>query len=653
MYECKYPHLFDPLRIGDTLFRNRIFASPTGTQYTTSLSRPFDSTMCYYERKAMGGSASVCIGDAIVDSKMGLAIGNHIRLDDPKARATLCKLSEMITRHGAVASMEMSHGGSHACLAADNGETIYGPDDLSFVKNGVTYHAHAMTREVMDLVTKKFADAAAFAKRCGFGMVTLHGGHGWMLHQFMSPTTNHRTDEYGGSFENNMRFPLEVIRAVREAVGPRFPIEIRISGSEVFRGGYDISYGVKIAEALDGLVDIIHVSAGSHEDDSVFTVTHPSMFLPDGVNVKYAAEIKKHVKKSYVATVGALSDPAQMEEIIASGQADIVELARELMCDPFMPAKARAGRDEDIDKCMRCFQCYSNLMTDGHITCAINPSTGHELEHKCAMPAAKKRRVLIAGGGIGGMQAALTAVSRGHEVILCEKTGRLGGVLLCEEKVDYKRNLHGYLERQARRVLESGAEVRLNTEATPALARDIAPDVIIAATGGVAVVPPIRGIDGKNVIAATELFPEPERAGQRVVVLGGGLVGIEMAIFLARLGREVTIMEMAPDLNCGKNIVHRKAVDVELPRLGIKTVLSTKADEITPDGVVGERDGVKTLYPADTVVTALGRRAVSGVCDELRFCAPEFYQIGDCATPQTIYDATRQAYAIAMDIGMF
>lgn len=653
MYECKYPHLFTPLKIGDTLFRNRIFASPTGTQYTTSLSRPFDSTMCYYERKAMGGSASVCIGDAIVDSKMGLAIGNHIRLDDPRAKATLCKLSEMISRHGAVAAMEMSHGGSHACLAFDGGETIYGPDDIEYVKNGITYHAHAMTREIMDIISAKFADAAAFAKRCGFGMVTLHGGHGWMLHQFMSPTTNHRTDEYGGSFENNMRFPLEVIRAVREAVGPRFPIEIRISGSEVFEGGYGIDYGVKIAKALDGLVDIIHVSAGSHEDDSVFTVTHPSMFLPDGVNVKYAAEIKKHVKKSYVATVGALSDPAQMEEIIASGKADIVELARELMCDPFMPAKARAGRDEDIDKCMRCFQCYSNLMTDGHITCAINPSTGHELEHKCAMPPAAKKRVLIVGGGIGGMQAALTAAQRGHEVILCEKTGQLGGVLLCEEKVDYKRNLHGYLLRQARRVAEAGIEIRLNTEATAELARSIEPDVIIAAVGGEAVVPPIKGIGGENVTAATELFRVPEKAGKRVVVLGGGLVGIEMAIFLAQLGRCVTIMEMASDLNCGKNIVHRKAVDVELPKLGIEASLSTRALEITADGVFGEKNGEKLFFPADTVVTAMGRRALSDVCDELRFCAPEFYQIGDCTAPQTIYDATRQGYAIAMDIGMF
>jgi len=653
MYECKYPHLFSPLKIGNTLFRNRIFASPTGTQYTTAEHRPFDSTMCYYERKAMGGAASVCIGDAIVDSVKGLAIGNHIKLDDPKAKPALCKLAEMITRQGAVASMEMSHGGSHACVAYRNGYPMYGPDNIEYVKDGITYKAFEMPREVMDEVRDKFVNAALFAKSCGFGMVTLHGGHGWMLHQFMSPTTNHRTDEYGGCFENNMRFPLEIIRAIREAVGPDFPIEIRISGSEVFEGGYDVNYGIEIAKALDGLVDIIHVSAGSHEDDSVFTVTHPSMFLEDGVNVKYAAEIKKHVKKSYVATVGALNDPAQMEEIIASGKADIIELARELFCDPYMPAKARAGKDEDIDKCMRCFQCYSNLMTDGHITCAINPCTGHEAEHRYARPAAKKRKVLIAGGGIGGMQAALTAAERGHEVILCEKTGKLGGVLLCEELVDYKRRLHEYLERQARRIGEANIEVRLNTEVTAELAREIEPDVIIAAVGGKAVVAPVPGIDGKNVIGATELFPQPELCGDKVVVLGGGLVGIEIAIFLAKLGKDVTIMEMAGDLNCGKNIVHKMAVDVEIPKQGIKLALNTKAVKITETEVIGEKDGVQTAFAADTVVTAMGRKEVGEICDELRFCAPEFYQIGDCTTPQTIYDATRQAYAVAMNLGMF
>lgn len=280
---------------------------------------------------------------------------------------------------------------------------------------------------MMERVIMKHIEAASLAKRCGFGMVFLHGGHGFLMHQFMSPTLNHRTDEYGGSFENRMRFPLEIIRAVRGAVGPHFPIELRISGSEVYEGGYDVDYGCRIAKAVDGIVDLIHVSAGSHEDARVFTVTHPSMFLEDGVNVRYAAEVKKHVTKSKVATVGALSDPAVLEEIIASGKADVVELARGIICDPDLPNKARTGRDDEIIRCIRCFTCFSNLIKHGHIVCALNPEISDESEQKYARPSAEPKDVLIAGGGVAGMEAALTCEKRGHKVILCEKSDRLGG----------------------------------------------------------------------------------------------------------------------------------------------------------------------------------------------------------------------------------
>jgi hypothetical protein len=241
-----------------------------------------------------------------------------------------------------------------------------------------------------------------------------------------------------------MRFPLEIIAAVREAVGPGFPIEMRISGSECYPGGYGIDYGVMIAKALDGKVDLIHVSAGSHEDPRVFTVTHPSMFLEDGVNVRYAAEIKKHVKNSKVATVGALSDPALLEEILSTGKADVVELARGLICDPDLPTKARLGKSDEITNCIRCFACFSNLIMNGHIICALNPEISNETEIKFERPPAKEKTVLVAGGGIGGMQAALSAAKRGHRVILCEKSDRLGGVLRCEEKVPFKKHLHEY-----------------------------------------------------------------------------------------------------------------------------------------------------------------------------------------------------------------
>ena len=512
-------------------------------------------------------------------------------------------------------------------------------------------YAHAMDRSMMDRVINKYAEGAALAKRCGFGMVLLHGGHGFLMHQFMSPTLNQRTDDYGGTFEGRMRFPLEIIRAVRQAVGPGFPLELRISGSEVYEGGYGVDYGCRIAAAIDGFVDLIHVSAGSHEDPRVFTVTHPSMFLEDGVNVKYAAEIKKHVKKSKVATVGALSAPELLEEIISTGKADVVELARGIICDPDLPNKARTGREREIRKCIRCFTCFSSLISHGQIVCALNPEIADESEQKYARPAAKKKKVLIAGGGVAGMQAALTCAKRGHEVVLCEKSGRLGGVLSCEEKVPFKKHLDEYLSQQAVLIAGEDIDVRLNTIVTKELAREIAPDVIIAALGSRPLVPEIPGIHGLNVISAEQLYSSPEKAGRRVVILGGGLVGSELAVYLGDLGHDVTIMEMLPGLNAGDNILQGRSIGIEIARLGTKLALGTKAIAINQKGVLGENAEGQKFFEADTVVSALGRLPLWAEAEELRFCAPEFYQLGDCLAARNIYEATRTAHHIALDLG--
>ena len=651
MYECPYPHLFAPIVLGGQLFRNRIFASPTGMQYNHYGNRPNNETICYFERKAIGGAASVCIGDAMVDSEIALANGAHILLDDRTNRSHLSKLADSIRRHGAVASMELSHGGSSARISFAQGHKIYGPSELDSEGSfGQPIHAYAMDEEIIERTIRKFAEAAAYAKRCGFNMVTIHGGHGWLLHQFMSPITNQRTDEWGGSFEKRMRFPLAVIRAVREAVGPGFPIEIRLSGSEIFDGGWDTAYGVRIAQALDGEVDLLHISAGSHEVPEVFTVTHPSMFLDDGVNVKYAAEIRKHVRTP-VATVGALSDPEYLEEIVASGQADVVEMARGLICDPDLPTKAREGRGGEVVKCMRCFTCFSGLMTHGQICCALNPEIGSEFELKFAQPAPERKTVLVVGGGVGGMQAALTAAERGHKVILCEKGDRLGGILLCEEKVPFKKHLGEYLAQQAERIARSPVELRLNTEVTPALAKELAPDVIVAALGARPVIPPIPGIDGANVAAAEAVYVAPEKAGQKLVILGGGLVGCELAIFMAGLGREVTLLEMAPALNFGDNLLHGKSIGLELKRLNVDVRLNTRATEISAEGVKARGPEGEAFFPAETVICALGMKPMRDEAAALALCAPEFHVIGDCVVPATIQQATSAGFFAAMDIG--
>ena len=664
MNQFKYPNLFEPIRLGNTLFRSRIFASPTGCLDLSYGGIPTPSAVAYYERKAIGGAAAVTIGDCIVDTNTGQVTAYQVNLDNPLSLPQMSSMAKAISRHGAVASVELQHGGMFSHLVYEQGRPLLGPVDMRMPDEHAINndghktdasedgfrHIHAMTEAQILYFVEAFGKAAGFAKQCGFGMVMIHAAHGWGLAQFLSPHLNKRKDRWGGSFDNRMRLTLDVVDCVRRYVGPGFPIEIRISGAECTPTGYDIDEGVKIAQALDGHVDLIHISAGHHESVYASTITHPSMFLEDGCNVKYAAEVKKHVKTP-VATVGALTDPALMEEIIASGKADVVQIGRGLLSDPDLPMKARMGKADDIDTCMRCYACLSNSTRTRRRACAINPEIGHELESLNVIKLDKKKKVLVAGGGVAGMQAALTAANRGHEVILCERNGELGGILNCEKKVPFKARLDEYLRRQAGRVYDSGVDVRLNAVVTKDTALKAAPDVIIAALGARPVKPNIPGINGGNVHYAEDVYLNPDLAGKRVLILGGGLVGTELAVFLAGMGRDVTIMELLPALNDGGNMVHFNALRIELEKLDIALALATAATGISEKGVTGQNASGHKLYAADTVVVAVGQKPLWDEATGLLFCAPEFHQIGDCRTPRNIMQATTEAYNVARFIG--
>lgn len=653
-YECKYPHLFSPIILGHTAFRNRIFASPTGYANNNGDGYLNEGAVAYYERKAKGGAASVATLETIVDGEFGKGGPKHICLDTPNVNTSLARVANSIRFYGAVPSLELTHAGMYGnrnLPMFSIGDVInkpsYGPVDCEVSGKAI----FAMTEEIIERTIRKFAAGAALGKRCGYGMVTLHAGHGWLLHQFLSPKINTRTDRWGGAaVENRARLVVEICDAIKREVGAGFPIEIRISGSDCYEGGYGIDEGIAIAKQLDGHVDLIHVSAGNHEVPEAFPITHPSMFLEEGALVEFAAAIKKEVKTP-VAAIGGLSDPAMMEEIIASGKADVVEAARELIADPDFPLKVRTGNERNARKCIRCFSCFSNGFLTGEHYCSINPESGHEWELRNDFPISVKKKVLVIGGGPGGMQAALTCAQRGHDVILCEQSDRLGGVLRCEEEVYFKKNLDYYLNQQADTINRAGIDVRLNTKVTPEYAADQQADVIIAALGAEALKPKIAGIDGKQVLSAQQAYTSVDRLGDAVVILGGGLVGVELGLHLIHEGKQVKIVEMTDHINDGGNFIHMMGLKVEMKKRGLDVMFRTKAIEINADGVVCEGvDGEVTL-PADSVVYAVGQVPLQKEALAYHACAPEFYLIGDCVALRNITSATGEAFMTARNIG--
>ena len=644
----KFPHLFEPLIIGNTVFRNRIFASPQGSSYLDTDELPTPEVTVFYERKAIGGAATTCMGVRSVDPVSGLNFGdNRVLLKNHRAISWFSYYTNAISRHGVVPSVEFQHSGAFAEKSALAGNPIYGPVEGELGNVPVL----PMTEEQIVSTIQAFIEHAKWAKSCGFGMVTIHGGHGWLLHEFLSPLFNTRTDRWGGSPENRARMVREICKGIHEQV-PGLVVELRISGAEGVNEGYGVETGIEIAKSLDGYPDILHVSAGHATFDDAFTITSPSMFEPDAVNVKYAAAIKPHIKYSKVSTVGALSDPALMEEIIASGQADIVNVARGLIADPDLPIKARTGNERDINKCLRCSYCFSSVMGTGQYRCAINPEIGREREYTTEpLKVLHPKNVLVLGGGIAGMQAALTAAKRGHTVTLAEKSDRLGGVLLCEKNVPFKIHLHEYLENQIRRVEESDIKVQLNTELTPEQAEAMKPDVIIAAIGSVAVKPPIPGVDGKQVLSAVDAYLRAEELSGKTVILGGGLVGLELGLHLIKLGKDVKVVEMAKELNCGDNLVHGMGVQLEIKRTGLETHTSTKALKIEENGVLCEGPDGEVFFEADNVIIAAGMKGLREEAAAFAQAAPLFYQIGDCLAVKNIAEANRLGFQAGMEIG--
>lgn len=652
-----FPHLLAPLQIGDVVYRNHMFCAPTGYCDDIAPGQPSWDGLLAFERIAIGGAATIAEGEVIIDhtefsnDKWPRDIVNRQNYNYPR-------MASLARRHGAVPTMELSFSGSGPhkstiALALREGRVLEGPVD-GIGPSGLK--VKEMTEERILEVIRDFGIGAAAAKQAGFPMVSIHAAHSRAFQHWFSPYENTRTDKWGGeSVENRCRFAVMAIDEIHRVCGRGFPVEIRISGTEILPDGYGVEEACKIAEQLDGHADIINISV-SHSDTmnpESFSRTHLSMFYEDGCHAAISAEIKKHVKKSLVGVVGGFSDPYVMEEVLASGKADIIYMARPLACDPDLPNKVRAGRPEDIRKCMRCLTCFTETVSHGDLICAINPETGRQREQKFALPPAKKLRVLVIGGGIGGMQAALTAAENGHTVILCERGSELGGKILCERNVPFKKNLHAYIELQKRKLAEAGVDIRLNTEVTKDYALAQKPDAVIAAVGSDPVRPPIPGLDLPNVCSAVEAFADPSKLKGKIVILGAGLVGAELSIYLTGLGMKPDVIEMGAMMNTGGNSCQGLAITDQILQKQIPFHYNTRAEEITAAGVRCSTPDGEVFYEADTVIYAAGMKANKEEALSFYDTAPVFHMIGDCVKSATIYQATSAAYTVARYLGRY
>ncbi len=642
MTHNKYPHLFSPITIGGTVFRNRVFTAPaTPHLLQTDEQYPTEALIAYYAEKAKGGSACVCIGGHNMDKNAPPDPGHtNLNIRVPSTHRYWSQLTDRIHMYGAKASLELLAFEYHAevdgqlCYVSPSGD--YGP---------------MITKEQMEAIAEDHADCAEAAVKCGFDSIFIHGGHGLFLFRMLSPLFNRRTDEFGGSMENRARFAIMILDAIRRRVGNKILIEWRVSGDELAPEGYN---GFKIDDCIEFLrliedrIDIAHISAGNMSISGTEGIMHPTIFLKPGCNAYLAAQVKAAGIKVPVLTLGAFQTPQLMEQTLAEGGADIISMARGTIADPEAVFKARDGQEDEIIPCIKCFHCLE-YSTAPRFACSVNPTVGREAELKTVLePPKRKKNVIVIGGGPAGMQSAITAAKRGHHVTLIEKSSTPGGKLNCAAAADFKYDLNNFVAYQRRMVEKLGIDLRLGVEATPEMVEAMQPDVVIAALGADFSRPPVPGIE--NAITAEDVYHLPHsQLGQSAVIIGGGDIGCETALYLAQKGIQVTIVEMQRDLCPETFSLTRYAMLNLLAKTRLASAfMSASCAEINDSGVVvKDRFGMTRQIDAEMVILAAGMKPRQSAAESFRQCAPEFFAVGDCVNPKNVRTATRTAFDAA------
>jgi 2,4-dienoyl-CoA reductase-like NADH-dependent reductase (Old Yellow Enzyme family)/thioredoxin reductase len=639
-----YSALFKPFKIRNLEIPNRIIMAAMGNNLSGTQGVIGPLSLAYYRERARGGVGMITT-EAVAVSLTGRHRAGGLCLFEEDHENGMAELVKVLHKEGAKVSVQLNHGG-RLCDPKVNGGCVVAPSEIGAGAYGVV--PHSMTIEEIQDTVADFAQAAGRAVKAGFDAIEIHGAHGYLVHEFFSPRANQRNDDYGGNLENRMRFPLEIVTAVRETVGPNPPLTFRINAEEYEEGGAPIEEALAYGQALkDAGVDILHVSAGTTERAQSSTYCIQPQALPEGCLIPFAERFRRELGPPVIG-VGRIVTPAFADQIIREEKVDLVAMGRSLLADPAWPNKAAGKMSGAIRPCIACNNCLESISHQKPVNCAVNPLTGHEDELPIKR-ASKPKTIAVVGAGPAGMEAAGAAALLGHRVLLYERQDRIGGQLWEAAIPPHKSRLKNVIRFHESRLAETGVEVHLQEDVTGTTLKEKDVDVVVVATGSGPAKPAIPGVDQPQVVMSRDALKNPTALGKTILVVGGGSAGCETSEFLAEQGREVRLIEMLDDVAGDVEPRTRLLLLERLNRLDVEITTGCRLLSINAGYAVVDLRGHEEKISADSIVLALGAKPNDELALSLQGGDWEFYAIGDCRTPGDIKDAVHQGYRVVRE----